>query len=187
MENAGVNEKQWLQAVARGDHDAYRSLFVRYYPKVRFFILGLIKTESEAEDLAQDVFAKLWTIREKLTEVDSFGAYLYVLAKHTTLNYIQQKQARMYGLSAFTPEEEIEVTPYEELLAKDLQLLIDLVVSGMPSQRRIIYRMSREEGLSNAEIAEKLRLTKKTIENHLNLALKELRNALIMAVILFLC
>lgn len=187
MERTGGNEKQCLQAISRGDHEAFRHLFMCYYPRVRFFILGLIKTESEAEDLAQDVFVKLWTIREKLTEIDSFGAYLYVLAKHATLNYIEQKQVKMYGLSAFTPEEEVEVTPYEELLARDLQLLVDLVVASMPTQRRTIYRLSREEGLSNAEIAEKMQLTKKTVENHLNLALKELRNAVLLAISLFIC
>ena len=68
-----------------------------------------------------------------------------------------------------------------------MQLLIDLVVEAMPPQRRIVYKLSREVGLSNAEIAEKLQLTKKTVENHLNLALKELRNMILASLLLYLC
>ena len=84
-------------------------------------------------------------------------------------------------------EEEAHDSPDEDLIAKDLQLLIDMVVANMPPQRKLIYQLSREAGLSNAEIAEKLDLSKKTVENHLNLALKELRKILLYLLILYLC
>ena len=84
-------------------------------------------------------------------------------------------------------EEETYDSPDEDLIAKDLQLLIDMVVENMPPQRKLIYQLSREAGLSNAEIAEKLELSKKTVENHLNLALKELRKILLYLLILYLC
>ena len=84
-------------------------------------------------------------------------------------------------------EEEAHDSPDEDLIAKDLQLLIDMVVENMPPQRKLIYQLSREAGLSNAEIAEKLDLSKKTVENHLNLALKELRKILLYLLILYLC
>lgn len=182
-----TDEKLLVKEFSRGSHTAFRELFVRYYPKVRFFILGLIKSEDEAEDLTQDVFLKLWTDHERFAEVNTFGSYLYVLAKHTTFNYIESRQVRQLGLEKRQPEDEERTTPYEDLVAKDLQLLIDLIVESMPTQRRMVYRLSREAGLSNAEIAEKLQLTRKTVENHLNLALKELRNAVLMFLILYFC
>lgn len=84
-------------------------------------------------------------------------------------------------------DEEDSHSPLDDLVAKDMQLLIDMVVEGMPSQRKMIYKLSREEGLSNAEIAEKLQISKKTVENHLTLALRELRNALLICLFLYFC
>lgn len=84
-------------------------------------------------------------------------------------------------------DEEDSHSPLDDLVAKDMQLLIDMVVEGMPSQRKIIYKLSREEGLSNAEIAEKLQISKKTVENHLTLALRELRKALLACLFLYFC
>lgn len=182
-----TDEKLLVEEFSRGSHTAFRELFMQYYPKVRYFIVGLIKSEDEAEDLTQDVFLKLWTNRERFAEVHTFGSYLYVLAKHTTFSYIESRQLHQTGMDKQPSEEEPGTTPHEELVAKDLQLLIDLVVDSMPAQRRMVFRLSREVGLSNAEIAEKLQVTKKTVENHLNLALKELRNTVLMFLILYFC
>ncbi|WP_373736107.1 sigma factor-like helix-turn-helix DNA-binding protein, partial [Bacteroides heparinolyticus] len=77
-------------------------------------------------------------------------------------------------------------TPHDELIAKDLQLLMDMVVSKMPPKRKLIYELSRKKGLSNEQIAEKLGIQKKTVENHLNIALNELRETLSLSVLLYL-
>ena len=79
-----------------------------------------------------------------------------------------------------------EYTPYDKLIAKDLQLLIDMVVNEMPPKRKMIYKLSRIEGLSNEQIAEKLGIQKKTVENHLNIALNELRDALALSILVYL-
>ncbi len=176
-----------MEELSKGNHEAYRKLFMRYYPKVRYFILGLVKSEEEADDLAQDVFVKLWTNRQQFVEVKTFGAYLYVSAKNTTFNYIESRQKRQEGLDKKISDDDSAFSPHEEMVAKDLQLLVDMVVNSMPSQRKIIYRLSREVGLSNDEIAGQLQLAKKTVENHLNLALKELRDAILLFLMAYLC
>ncbi|CAK7053533.1 MAG: hypothetical protein PARBA_01894 [Parabacteroides sp.] len=76
MEIGETDEKALVDAFVGGSHEAFRQLFVRYYPKVRYFIFGLLKSEVESEDLAQDVFVKLWANREHFSEVRNFGAYL---------------------------------------------------------------------------------------------------------------
>ena len=168
MHSEIAEEKLLVSQFSQGSHIAFKALFMRYYPKVRSFIMGLVKSESEAEDLTQEVFLKLWTHREKFCEVEVFGTY-------------QDSQRTEWV------EESTDTTPYEELVAKDLQLLIDMVVENMPPQRQMIFRLNREAGLTNAEIAEKLQISKKTVENHLNLALKELKNALLFFIFLYLC
>ena len=84
------------------------------------------------------------------------------------------------------PEISDEYTPYDKLIAKDLQLLIDMVVNEMPPKRKMIYKLSRIKGLSNEQIAEKLGIQKKTVENHLNIALNELRDALALSILVYL-
>ena len=76
-----TDEKSILEQFAAGNHTAFRELFMRYHLKVYYFVLGLVKSESDAEDLTQEIFLKLWTHRSRFTEVRTFGSYLYVLYK----------------------------------------------------------------------------------------------------------
>ena len=187
MAKENEEEQRLTQELAAGSRQAFQEIFMRYYPKVRYFVLGLVKSEEDAEDLAQDVFAKLWTNRATFAEVRNLGVYLFVLSRNMTYNYIEARQLRQKWLYDRPFEEKDEHSPYEDLIAKDLTLLVELVVEGFPPQRKTIYKLSREAGLSNAEIAEKLGLQKKTVENHLNLALKELRKVLLLIPFLYLC
>lgn len=183
-----TDEQSILEQFAAGSHAAFRVLFMRYHPKVYYFVLGLVKSEDDAEDLTQEIFLKLWTHRSRFVEVRTFGSYLYVLAKHTAFNYMASHRISPQGLEEGMEDVGKQAdTPYEELVAKDLRLLVDMVVDSMPAQRKTIYRMSRDEGLSNAEIAERLQLSKKTVENHLNLVLKELRNAMLTLLAVMMC
>lgn len=99
--------------------------------------------------------------------------------------------SQLKKVSRFTSEDNVpeisdEYTPYDKLIAKDLQLLIDMVVNEMPPKRKMIYKLSRIKGLSNEQIAEKLGIQKKTVENHLNIALNELRDALALSILVYL-
>lgn len=187
MAEENKEEQRLAQGLASGSRKAFEEIFMRYYPKVRYFVFGLLKSEEDAEDLAQDIFAKLWTNRAAFADVRNLGVYLFVLSRNMTYNYIEAKQLRQEWLQERPFEEEDDSSPYEDLIAKDLTLLVDLVVESLPPQRKTIYKLSREAGLSNAEIAEKLGLQKKTVENHLNLALKELRKVLLLIPFLYLC
>ena len=161
MHSEIAEEKLLVSQFSQGSHISFKALFMSYYPKVRSFIMGLVKSESEAEDLTQEVFLKLWTHREKFCEVEVLGTYLYVLTKNSTFNYLRSRQNRQDSQGTEWVEESTDTTPYEELVAKDLQLLIDMVVENMPPQRQMIFRLNREAGLTNAEIAEKLQISKK--------------------------
>lgn len=76
---------------------------------------------------------------------------------------MRSRQNRQDSQGTEWVEESTDTTPYEELVAKDLQLLIDMVVENMPPQRQMIFRLNREAGLTNAEIAEKLQISKKLL------------------------
>ena len=111
---------------------------------------------------------------------------MILICSYTVFNYITTKKVSRFTSEDNVPEISDEYTPYDKLIAKDLQLLIDMVVNEMPPKRKMIYKLSRIEGLSNEQIAEKLGIQKKTVENHLNIALNELRDALALSILVYL-
>ena len=180
-------EKGLTKKLSEGNRLAFSQLFVAYYPKVRYFIYGFLKSTEEAEDLTQEVFLKIWTNRARFADVTTFGAYLYVLAKNTTFNYIESRHIRAGSFDEQPKADEASFTSHEELVAKDLQLFVDMIVDAMPAQRKKVYELSRKEGCTNEEISAQLQISKKTVENHLNLALKELRKAILLLQLLCFC
>ncbi len=177
-------DNQYVKKLVLGNHNAYRFLFMKYFPKVKYFISHIIKSESAAEELAQDIFMKIWEYREQLASLQSFNSYVYRMAKNTSLNYLEHKYIEKNYLDNYQCETEFSIE--EELYAKEMELLELLTVNNMPPQRKIIYEMSRKKGYTNDEIATELGIAKKTVENHLNLALKEIRKTLTLFISFFI-
>jgi RNA polymerase sigma-70 factor (ECF subfamily) len=173
-----------LKKIAVGDHDAFRSIFMKYYPKIKYFIAHIIKSETIAEELSQDIFLRIWENREDMLKIRSFNAYMYRTAKNSALNYLEHKFVEESYIANYS--QHMIINPEGELDAKELEFLVQLAVGRMPEQRRKIYIMSRVENLEKEEIAEKLKLTKKTVENQLSLALKDIRKILSLAVVFFI-
>lgn len=175
-----------IKLFTEGNHEAFRKLFHSFYPKVYAFVRGLVKDKDDTDEVTQLVFIKLWDKRERFREVCHFDSYLFMLTKNTVFNYMAAERATVSIWEDYVPEECDRCTPHEELVARDLQLLIDMVVDGLPPQRKAVYRLNKISGLSNDEIAKRLGIQKKTVENHLNLALKEIRKAVSLYLLCFL-
>lgn len=178
-------ESKYLEELGKGDHKAFDMLYIQYSPRLKHFLTGFIKNRDEASDMTQDIFYKIWTNRETISKVDSFKAYLFRMARNMIYDYYehslieenyQQKEQRRS-----TYDDLIE----EELYARELSLLIDIAVEKMPPQRRNIFIMSRKDGLSNEEIAQRLNISKRTVENHMTQALAELRKIAYSTLLLF--
>ena len=175
-----------IEELTEGNQEAFRMVFKAAYPQVRAFSKGFTKNDTDADDIAQQVFIKLWTKRAILANVRNFETYLYTITKNTVLNHMASQKAFMVDISDVRNLSTENTSPLEQIEASDLQLLIDMTVENMPPQRQAVYKLSRVEGLSNDQIAEKLGLQKKTVENHLNLALGEIRKVLKMFILLLL-
>jgi RNA polymerase sigma-70 factor (ECF subfamily) len=175
---------QYVRELVLGNHSAYKSLFIKYFPKVKYFISHIVKSDAVAEELSQDIFMKIWENQERLSSLRSFNSYIYRMAKNISLNYLEHKYIENLYLENFQGETEYSIE--EEFYAKEMELLEELTVNTMPSQRKIIYEMSRKKGYTNEEIATTLGISKKTVENHLNLALKEIRKSLLLFISFFI-
>lgn len=171
-----------ISDLSRGSNAAFGQVFRAFYPKTRRFAMMLLKDDADADDVCQLVFMKLWLHRERLAAVADFDAYLFMLAKHTIIDYLATNKLATIPIDDNIPDARCELTPHEQVVASDTQLFVDVVVENMPSQRQAVYRMSREQHMKNEDIAKALGLTKKTVENHLNLALKDIKKALRLAI-----
>lgn len=172
-------EAEYMEKLGQGDHKSFDALFVLYHPRVKNFLLGFVKDEEDACDMAQDIFFKLWTNRESISQVSSLKAYLYRMARNMVYDYfehslVKENYEQKIQLSSNGYSDLIE----EDIYAKELSLLIDIAIEQMPEQRRRIFKMSRKDGLSNEEISLKLEINKRTVENHITQALADLREIL---------
>jgi RNA polymerase sigma-70 factor len=185
-----TTEKGYIESVSRGDEQAFESLFLYYFPRIKGFISGILQNEEEAEDISQDIFVSMWQNRVRLTEIENLNAYLFRVAKNTVFRHIERSllfrdyQQQKTERAVFTSSKNDSIE--EELYAKELEFLIAVAVEKMPPQRKQIYRMSRINGLSNDEIAARLSISKRTVENHLTLALADIRKIIGFFIIAFL-
>lgn len=188
-------EQELLTRLIRGEIKAYELLFHRYYPTFLAFVRGLLKDTFAAEDITQNIFLKVWINRDRLDPAKSIRSYLFVLAKHEVYNQLRTRSR------SFTPLQEIDnqavresannfPTPTEieqTIDLHDTSERIESIIAGMPAKRQEVFRLSRFEHLTNKEIALRLNLSVRTVDKHLELAIRELRRhlALIPALILF--
>lgn len=166
----------------------FEELFLQYFPKIRLFAAILLKSEQEAEDVAQDIFVKLWEAPE-LWEVKLERNYLYTMVKNNVFNRIKRKNLesdyvdRQLDLQGTLEQSEFE-DPLNEIYHEELLLLLKVALEQMPDKRRMVFEMSRFAHLSNQEIAEKMHLSVRTVEQHIYLVLKELKKLLLIAIFL---
>lgn len=169
-----------------GDEECFAELFRKYYPRFRAYIYRLIHDNTQAEDILQNVFMKLWMNRLTLDENVSIVTYLFVLTRNEILNHIRYN--RLHPLANGT--ETINESPvnnefdYENLYA----LLLQIIEKQLPERRREIFKMNRFEHLSSSEIAQRLNISTRTVEKHIELALRTIRTKLgpILSILLIL-
>lgn len=178
-----MDAKNILRDIAIGDSEAFKTLFEMFYPKVKVFLVKFLKDGKAAEDIAQDIFVKLWSMGHSLPEINSFNTYLYRMTKNAAINYLRDKKFSV-DVSELPILDDGDIE--QEYYRKEKELLVRLTVEQMPPQRRKVFTMSRYQGMTNEEIAKSLGLSKHTVENHLSLALKELREVMVAFVLFFL-
>ncbi|MGN0048955.1 MAG: RNA polymerase sigma-70 factor [Bacteroides sp.] len=177
-------DRTLINRLSQGDHAAFNAIFTQAYLKVYSFALGFLKNTFDAEDVAQTVFTNLWVKRQTLDRIINLDSYLFIMTRNAIMNQIISYHNYHLDLSDIDDVASTDCSIEKDFEAKELQLYIELLVEKMPPQRQQVYRLSREQGKTIAEIAEIMQLKKKTVENHLNLALKEIRKLIKIFILL---
>lgn len=168
----------------------FEAFFMYYFPKVKNFASKLMKSEDDAEDVAQEIFLKLWNSPD-LWNKDTMvlDNYLYKMTKNKVIDLMRQRYNESQHLvHDLFDTGLIEIAQNDatlpDIYCKEIRLILKLTLEQMPEQRRKIFKMSREAGMTNQQIADRLNLSVRTIEHHIYLALSELKKKLIFAVFL---
>ena len=174
-----MNEPDLITGIKNGDVQCFEELFIKYYSHFNQFIFGLVKDEWISEDITQNTFIKAWVNREKLQSNLSIHSYLYVIAKYEVYNHFRSKQNQIVDRFLDGVHDTV-VTPSaeNELFWNEMQKAIADTIETMPEKRRAIFKMSRFEHKSAKEIAEIMHISARTVEKHIELALRELRTKL---------
>ena len=158
----------------------FEVIFKSYYAPVKSFLRKLVKSEADAEDIAQDVFSQLWVKPEVWQGNAQIDRYIYRMAKYQALTFLRD-HARKYDRGLVDADlSQIEaiksdISTVDPILHDEARLLLDMALEKMPPKRRQIFTLSRFDGLSHKEIAEKLGLSVRTIESHIYAALATLK------------
>ena len=169
----------FLKELSEGSRTAFDWLFIRYQPKVVAFLKACTGDDEQARDIAQDIFFNIWKDRAKLSGVRSFEGYLFQMARFSVYNYYDHLDVvKKYVEEGKKQPEGTAVGPEEKLKERQIKAIVAATVRKMPQRRREIFVMSRWGGYTNDEIAARLNINKRTVENHLTAALSALRRAL---------
>ena len=172
-------EKKIVLALKGGDVRALKALYELYSGKLYQYSLAICKSSMLAEDVVQEVFIKIWEKRETLKEEHAIQSFLFTIARHRLLDLIKRaaKEAEVFREMAGhlpTMDHQIE----QSIAYQERYTHVQHAISNLPPQRQLIFRLSREEGLSYAEIAQNLGITKGTVNIQIVKALKSIRDYL---------
>lgn len=168
-----------LQQLLRTDGEkAIVLIFERYYAYLCKAVYRIIPDNGLVEDLAQEVFYELWRKREQLSVTASMRAYIRRAAINKALNFVRDQRVKFSGEAPYPIADHRQPRIDQLMEADELQAKIDRTIDRLPSRCRVVFILSRFEGMSYAEIAEQLDISVKTVENQISKALKTLRTEL---------
>jgi RNA polymerase sigma-70 factor (family 1) len=164
-EQPTYNEWELLQLVAEGNQDAFARIFEKHRQRLYTYLVGITKSPEVAEDILVDVFMKLWIGREMLVRIENLEGFLHKVAYNKAMDFFKTtaRHARLqqvYAQRIDHPEQNLE----DWLIDEEARRILREAINQLPPQRKLIYTMSREQGLTYDEIAKALNLSRNTVK-----------------------
>ncbi|RNL55565.1 RNA polymerase sigma-70 factor [Pedobacter jejuensis] len=171
-----INETALFAELAKGNESAFETIYHHYNKRLAPFVEKMVRSPELAEEIIQDIFVQLWINRHLLEDVKHPTSYLFNIATNKTLDYLKKiaNNAKLMDKIAYRSTELINDTE-ERVIFRESAAIIEMAVSALPEQRRMIYHLSRNEGLTHEQIAERLNISRNTVKNQLVTALKSIR------------
>ncbi|GAA3617567.1 RNA polymerase sigma-70 factor [Flavivirga amylovorans] len=171
-------DKKILKRLKKEDKKALTELYDSYWEILFLSSYNILKEREVCEEIIQDVFIDLWHNRAKLQIKISLKAYLYACTRYKVFAQIRKQKAIKVELFDDLKKRFQYTNPETKMMDKELVYQIEKTISTLPKKCRIVYKLSRNRQMSHKEIAEKLSISTKTVENHIGNALRVLKKSL---------
>ncbi len=182
-----LNESDLIGRLQQRDEKAFEQVFKTHFKSLHGYAISILQDEAMAEEMVQNVFYKLWERSEHINIAGPVAAYLYRAVNNSCLNHLKHKKIRTeHQLTVVHKGDSRPGMASETIQLKELQEKLREALQELPEQCRTVFQLSRFESLRYREIAEKLGISVKTVENHMGKALKTLRTKLADFLVLIL-
>ena len=176
------SDQQLFSQIAIGDEAAFKELFLRHRNRMMAFVFQLTSSAYASEEIIQDIFLKIWTSRHKLLEISNPAGYIFILTRNKTMDYLRKVATDRKLVDHLWVLSEGK-TAYDSDLdgEMDLKVALEHIEKGLellPEQKRVIFKLSRQEGWTNEQIAQHLKLSKSRVANCKVEVVKHLRKYL---------
>lgn len=168
------DDRTLFASIAEGDEKAFGIFFHKYHLKIYTFILRSVRWEGQAEELTHDVLLSVWTQQTKLAAVENPQAYLFSIVYHKIYSCLRQQVREKRRLQQL-PADGVSRVTQETLDANESRQLIEQAIQQLPPQRKKIYLLRHQEGMSYEDIARHMQISPNTVKNQLGEALKSIR------------
>lgn len=173
------NEESFiLQRMMEGDEGAFKYFFDTYYDELCNFVNIYLRDKINSEDIVQNIFLYLWENKDSLPPDCSVRSYLYTASKNKSLNYLRNLRNKNRIIGTLIPQPELKYTDSADrfLEFEELNKIICDIIDRLPAQCKKVYLLSRDDDMTNREIAEKLGITVKTVENQISIAIRKIKD-----------
>ena len=181
-------DQELVQLMQNGDERVLIEIYNRYWDKMLAVAFNRLGNQEEAEECVQDVLFKLWKLRDdfSLAKVE-LSNYLARAIRNQSFNILDRRYRERLKSENYTPEKDINLlSPERQLIIREIQEQIDNSINALPPQCQLVFKLSRHDGLSNKEIAEKLNLSENTIKSHLKKANRDIQGNIGLLTLMFI-
>lgn len=166
--------------IAESNQVAFKKLYDLLFKRMVQFAMAIVKDQSAAVAIVDEVFVKFWKNRQKASTINNLRVYFYTAVKNTALNYLSQnvKEQKIESFDYVDFQVNDNITPEQLMITSELFSKIKVAINNLPSKCKIIFKLVREDGLTYKEVSKILNISENTVDAQLVIAVKRIREAL---------
>ena len=171
-------EREIVEDVKMGKAYAFDKLYEIYCTKLYYFAFSILKSSEDAEEVVQTTFLKIWERRQSIDSKYAFKSFVFTVAYNVIVDILRERLKEQKYREIILNKATANYNMEESIEYGDLLDCVQQIVQELPPRKKEIFQLSREKHLSYSEIAEKLDISIKTVENSINYSLKFIKSRL---------